>query len=91
MKLIQLTKICLIIFCLTLCAAAQNSLVRFEKSIEAGQTAEVEKDLFNYVIANPKDAKGFALLAKMRLKQNRLNERSDYQLKHAQNLVVIIL
>jgi Flp pilus assembly protein TadD len=74
MKLIQFTKICLIIFSFALCIAAQNSLVSFEKSIEAGQTAEVEKDLFSYVIANPKDAKGFALLAKMRLKQNRLNE-----------------
>ncbi len=73
-NLIHLTKIYLIIFSFALCAAAQNSLVRFEKSIEAGQTAEVEKDLFNYVIANPKDAKGFALLAKLRLKQNRLNE-----------------
>jgi tetratricopeptide (TPR) repeat protein len=73
-NLIQHTKICLIIFSFALSIAAQNSLVRFEKSIEAGQTAEVEKDLFNYVIANPKDAKGFALLAKMRLKQNRLNE-----------------
>jgi tetratricopeptide (TPR) repeat protein len=73
-KLIKSIKTCLIIFSFAFCIAAQNSLVRFEKSIEAGQTAEVEKDLFNYVIANPKDAKGFALLAKMRLKQNRLNE-----------------
>ena len=73
-NLIQYTKICLIIFSFALSIAAQNSLVRFEKSIEAGQITEVEKDLFNYVIANPKDAKGFALLAKMRLKQNRLNE-----------------
>ena len=37
--------------------AAQNTLVRFEKSIDAGQTAEVEKDLFSYVIANPKGRK----------------------------------
>jgi tetratricopeptide (TPR) repeat protein len=73
-KLIKSTKTCLIIFCFAFCIAAQTSLVRFEKSIEAGQIADVEKDLFSYVIANPKDAKGFALLAKMRLKQNRLNE-----------------
>jgi tetratricopeptide (TPR) repeat protein len=73
-NLIQYTKICLIIFSFAFCVAAQNSLIRFEKSIEAGQIAQVEKELFNYVIANPKDAKGFALLAKMRLKQNRLNE-----------------
>ena len=74
MTLNQLSKICLIIICFALSIAAQNSLVRFEKSIESGQFAEVEKDLFNYVIANPKDAKGFALFAKMRFKQNRLNE-----------------
>ena len=74
MELIRYAKICLIIICFALTVAAQNSLVRFEKSIEAGQISAVEKDLFNYVIANPKDAKGFALLAKMRLKQNRLNE-----------------
>ncbi len=48
--------------------------MRFAKSIETGQLSEVENDLFNYVIANPKDARGFALLAKMRLIQNRLNE-----------------
>ncbi len=74
MMFFRYAKICLIIICFALSIAAQNSLVRFEKSIDAGQTAEVEKELFNYVIANPKDAKGFALLAKMRLKQNRLNE-----------------
>lgn len=73
-NLMWLANICLIGLCLTLIATAQNALVRFEKSIEAGQIAEVEKDLFNYVIANPKDAQGFALLAKIRLKQNRLNE-----------------
>lgn len=73
-KLIRFTQFCLISLSLTLTVVAQTSLVRFEKSIEAGQLVEVEKDLFSYVIANPKDAKGFALLAKMRLKQNRLNE-----------------
>lgn len=73
-KLTRFTQFCLISLSLTLTVVAQNSLVRFEKSIEAGQLVEVEKDLFSYVIANPKDAKGFALLAKMRLKQNRLNE-----------------
>ncbi len=71
---IQYAKICLIIICFAMSVAAQNTLVRFEKSIEAGQISAVEKDLFNYVIANPKDAKGFALLAKLRLKQSRLNE-----------------
>lgn len=74
-KLFRLIQFCLLIsLCLTLTVAAQSLLVRFEKSIEAGQFTEVEKDLFSYVIANPKDAKGFALLAKMRFKQNRLNE-----------------
>lgn len=73
-NLIQSVKIGLIIFFVALCISAQNSLRRFEKSIEAGQISDVENDLFNYVIANPKDAKGFALLAKIRLRQNRLNE-----------------
>ena len=73
-KLIKSTKTCLFVFSFAFCIGAQTSLARFEKSIEAGQIAKVEKDLFNYVIANPKDAKGFALLAKMRLRQNRFNE-----------------
>ncbi len=54
--------------------AAKNPLVQYEKSIDEGKLAETERDLFNYVIANPSDAKGFALLGKLRLKQNRLNE-----------------
>ncbi len=73
-NLIRGAKVCLITLSIALCIAAQNSLVRFEKSIETGQLFEVEKDLFNYVIANPKDAQGFSLMAKLRLKQNRLNE-----------------
>ncbi|MDQ3181479.1 MAG: tetratricopeptide repeat protein [Acidobacteriota bacterium] len=70
----------LIIFCVSIYISAQkipadkNPLARFEKSIDDGKFAETERDLFNYVIANPNDAKGFSLLAKMRLKQNRLNE-----------------
>lgn len=56
--------------------SAQNEkiLARFEQNIESGKFFEVERDLFNYVVANPKDALGFALLAKIRLKQNRFNE-----------------
>ena len=54
--------------------AAKNPLVQYEKNIDGGKLAETERDLFNYVIANPSDAKGFALLAKLRLKQNRFNE-----------------
>lgn len=54
---------------------AQNAeLVKFEKSIEQGNLAEVERDVLNYAIKNPKDAKGFELLGKIRLKQNRSNE-----------------
>ena len=72
--------VCLLILCLSISALAQkipadkNLLIRFEKSIDDGKIAEIERDLFNYVIANPNDASGFSLLAKMRLKQNRLNE-----------------
>ncbi len=49
-------------------------LANFEKNIEIGKLAEIERDLFNYAIANPNDAVGFSLLAKLRLKQNRFNE-----------------
>ena len=74
------TKICLILVCLSTCAWAQlkadnkSVLANFEKNIEDGKLAEVENGLFNYVIANPKDAGGFSLLAKLRFKQTRLNE-----------------
>lgn len=51
----------------------KTTLANFEKSIESGKF-EIERDLFNYVVANPNDAEGFSLLAKLRLKQNRLNE-----------------
>jgi tetratricopeptide (TPR) repeat protein len=79
-NLIQLTKFCLIFVCLTSCLSAQvnpdnkTALANFEKNIEDGKLSDVENDLFNYVIANPKDAKGFSLLAKLRFKQTRLNE-----------------
>lgn len=79
-NLIRLTKFCLILACLTICVLAQvkadnkSVLANFEKNIEDGKLSEIEKDLFNYVIANPKDAKGFFLLAKLRVKQTRLNE-----------------
>ncbi len=70
----------MILICLTSSVLAQvkadnkSVLANFEKNIEDGKFADVEKDLFNYVIANPKDAKGFSLLAKLRFKQTRLNE-----------------
>jgi tetratricopeptide (TPR) repeat protein len=52
----------------------RNPLIRIEKSINNGRIAESEQELFAYVVANPKDAKGFALLAKLRMKANRLTE-----------------
>lgn len=55
-------------------------MVRFEKSIEDGNLT-IEKDLFQYVIANPQDANGFLLLSKLRLKQNRLNEAKSLSQK----------
>ncbi|MBX7172221.1 MAG: tetratricopeptide repeat protein [Pyrinomonadaceae bacterium] len=51
----------------------KTALANFERSIESGKF-EIERDLFKYVVANPNDAEGFSLLAKLRLKQNRLNE-----------------
>jgi tetratricopeptide (TPR) repeat protein len=49
-------------------------LAAYEKSIDSGNLSAVERDLFNYVIAHPSDGSGFALLAKLRLKQNRPSE-----------------
>jgi tetratricopeptide (TPR) repeat protein len=49
-------------------------LAGFEAKIDRGEAASVERDLFNFVIANPKDARGFSLLAKLRLKQRRFDE-----------------
>lgn len=76
----------LLIFCAASFAPAQktaldkNPLAKFEKSIEQGDYKSVERDLLNYAIQNPNDARGFELLARMRRYQNRLNEaRSLYQ------------
>ncbi|NOT48788.1 MAG: tetratricopeptide repeat protein [Acidobacteria bacterium] len=55
-------------------AAKKESFKQFEKYIEEGKLTEVEKPLFDYVVANPKDAEGFFLLAKLRLRQTRLSE-----------------
>jgi len=49
-------------------------LARFEKLIDDGKFAEVETDLFRFVVAEPSNARGFGLLAKLRLRQNRLSE-----------------
>jgi cytochrome c-type biogenesis protein CcmH/NrfG len=64
------------VFSVSISLAAQkatrekNPLIRIEKHIDNGKITESEKELFAYVVANPKDAKGFALLAKLRMKQN---------------------
>ena len=61
-------------------AADKNQLLKFEKSIEQGNYAAVERDLLDYAIQNPTDAKVFELLGRLRLAQNRLNEaKSLYQ------------
>lgn len=52
----------------------KNPLNRLEKNIDAGKLIESESEVFAYVLANPRDAKGFAILAKLRFRQNRLNE-----------------
>ena len=58
----------------------KNALVNFEKNIEQGNYAGVERALINYAIQNPSDARAFELLARMRFRQNRFNEsRSLYQ------------
>lgn len=55
-------------------AADKIALAKFEKTIEQGNYAAIERDLLNYAIANPKDATAFELLGRLRLAQNRLSE-----------------
>ncbi len=77
---IQGATICLVLICQVIAVSAQktvtdrNDLSVFEKQIDEGKYPEVEKALFDYLIANPRDAKGFAMMAKLRLVQNRPNE-----------------
>src|SRR5258708_29876618 len=86
-SLIQAAKTCLILSCFAIWVSGQSvtsdklALTHFEKGIEDGKLADVEGDLLRYVIAHPKDAKGFVLMAKLRLKQNRLNEARSLSLK----------
>lgn len=84
--LFQILIVGILIFCAGGYASAQkkdggkNALAKFEKSIEQGDYAAVERDLLAYAIANPNDAKAFELLGKLRFAQNRLNEaKSLYQ------------
>lgn len=83
---VQWLTISLLIFCAAANLPAQkptpskNPLAKFEKAVEEGDYASVERDLLNYAIQNPNDARGFELLARMRFKQNRLSEaKSLYQ------------
>lgn len=58
----------------------KTKLARFETIIAAGNYAEIERDLLDYAIANPGDARAFELLGKLRFAQNRLSEaKSLYQ------------
>ena len=80
-------KICLILTCFAIWVPGQEiasdklALSRYDKRIDEGKFSEVETELLNYVIANPKDAVGFALMAKLRLKQGRVNEAKSLSLK----------
>ena len=74
------------IFCSATSVSAQKitadnvALTKFEKSIEQGNYSTIERDLLNYAIAHPNDAKAFELLARLRFGQNRLNQaKSLYQ------------
>ncbi len=59
---------------------AKNRLAKFEKSIAAGDHQLIERDLLDYAITNPRDAKVFELLGNVRFAQNRLTEaKSLYQ------------
>lgn len=52
----------------------KTTLATFEKDIEQGPTEEVESNLLSFVVKNPADVRGLELLARMRLRQDRLNE-----------------
>jgi len=86
-KLVQAAKIGLILSCFSIWISGQAqrsdrlALAHFEKRIEDGKLADVENDLLRYVIANPKDSLGFALMAKLRLKQGRPTEAKSLSLK----------
>ena len=86
-KFVQAVKICLILTCFAIWVPGQEiasdklALSRYDKRIDEGKFSEVETELLNYVIANPKDAVGFALMAKLRLKQGRVNEAKSLSLK----------
>lgn len=83
---IKILAILFLIFCVQIFTPAQkipaekNALANFEKQIEQGNDAAVERDLLNYAIQNSNDARAFELLAKIRFNQNRLSEaRSLFQ------------
>lgn len=83
---IKILAINLVFFCTANFVSAQkttvdkNALAKFEKSIEKGNYSEIERELLDYAIQNPTDAKGFELLGRLRFAQNRLNEaKSLYQ------------
>lgn len=66
--------IVLLAFAFSSTAQPSSSLAKFEKSVDAGKGAEIERELFSFVVANPQDGAAFALLARVRLAQNRLTE-----------------
>ena len=60
--------------------ADKNALAKFEKGIEQGNYQAIERDLLNYAISNPNDARAFKMLGDLRFAQNRLSEaKSLYQ------------
>ena len=84
--LFQITTISILIFGVCGYVPAQktgadvNALTKFEKNIDEKNYAAIERDLLNYAIRNPQDAKAFELLGRLRFEQNRLSEaKSLYQ------------
>lgn len=53
---------------------ANAELDRFERSINEGRYTEIESDLLAYVVRNQSNARGFELLARLRFRQERLEE-----------------
>src|SRR5207249_3535310 len=49
-------------------------LADFEKSIERGTGDQIDRALVDFAIANPNNPKALELLAKLRLRQDRLTE-----------------
>lgn len=79
MKPTHYLSILLVCACLLILAgrpafAQDPSLANFEKKIEEGRFAEIEREVLDHAIKNPDQPDAFELLGRIRLRQGRLSE-----------------